>query len=116
MISVKSRFPEVSPMPNQTNPFSQIRIRIKRSNTVIKVAIVCALVLSTVTLATVHSILQQTREQTEALRQQAAELEQENAKLEDKIDDLGSVDSVEDIAKEELGLVDPDTVIIEPEE
>ena len=33
----------------------------------------------------------------------------------DKIDDLGSVDSIKDIAGDELDLVDPDSVIIEPE-
>jgi hypothetical protein len=35
--------------------------------------------------------------------------------MEDKIGQLGSVDSVKDIAGEELDLVDPDSVIIEPE-
>ena len=98
-----------------TPSFRQIRIRLKRSKTVTKAAIVCALVLSTVTLATLHGVLRETREQTEELRQQAAQLEQENAQLDEKIDALGSVDSVKDIAQEQLGLVDPDTVIIEPE-
>lgn len=116
MILVTDPFPEVNPMTQQTGFLSRIRIRILRSSTATKVAIVCAVVLSTVTLAALHGILQQTLEQTEALRQQAAQLEQENAELKDKIDDLGSVDSVEDIAKEELGLVDPDTVIIEPQQ
>lgn len=102
-------------MPNQTPPSRQIRIRVKRSKAITKAAIVCALVLSTVTLATLHSVLLKTREQTEDLRQQAAQLEQENARLDEKIDALGSVDSVKDIAQEQLGLVDPDTVIIEPE-
>ena len=39
-----------------------------------------------------------------------------NQELQDKIDDLGSVQSVQDIAREELGLVDPDTIVIQPEE
>lgn len=102
-------------MPNQTPSFRQIRIRVKRSKTVTKAVIVCALILSTVTLATLHSVLRETQERTEELRQQAAQLEQENAQLDEKIDALGSVDSVKDIAQEQLGLVDPDTVIIEPE-
>lgn len=102
-------------MSNPSYPLRQIRIRFQRSSRLTKVAIVSALVLSTVTLAALHVTLQQMRADAEALRQQAAQLEQENEKLEDKIDDLGSADSVQDIAKEELGLVDPDTVIIEPE-
>ena len=56
------------------------------------------------------------RGQVENLRQEAAAIEQENRELQDKIDNLGSVQSVQDIAREELGLVDPNTVMIQPEE
>ena len=115
MIPVRDPFPEVNPMSNQPDLLSRIHIRFKRSKPITKAALVCAVIAATVTLAALNLLLQDIREQTEALRQQAAQLEQENDKLEDKIDKLGSVDSVEDIAKEELGLVDPDTVIIEPE-
>ena len=41
-------------------------------------------------------------------------LEQENTDLEHKIEILGSVQSVEEIAQEELGMVKPDTIIINP--
>ena len=44
----------------------------------------------------------------------AAALEQENADLQEDIEALGSAQSVQEIAKESLGLVDPDTVIIKP--
>jgi cell division protein FtsB len=46
---------------------------------------------------------------------EAARLEQENAQLEQKIEILGSIQSAEQIAQEELGLVSPDTVLIETE-
>ena len=49
---------------------------------------------------------------TEEKRQQASALEQENAELKEKKAQLGSSDSVRDIAQEELGMVDPDTVIV----
>lgn len=52
------------------------------------------------------------RDLTEEKRQQAAALEQENAELREKKENLGTPDGVQDIAEEELGLVDPDTVII----
>ncbi|MBO5130566.1 MAG: hypothetical protein J6B95_09520 [Oscillospiraceae bacterium] len=52
---------------------------------------------------------------TDKLADQAAALEQSNIDLEEKIGQLGSVQSVMDIAREELGLVNPDTVIFEPE-
>jgi cell division protein FtsB len=53
--------------------------------------------------------------QADALRQYAQELEQEKQLLQDKIDKLGTEDSVGDIAKDELDLVDKDTIIIKPE-
>ena len=44
----------------------------------------------------------------------AAQLEQENDRLQDKIDILGSVDSVEQIAREQLGLEYPSGIIFNP--
>ena len=42
-------------------------------------------------------------------------VERENAQLQEMVDDLGTVSSIRRIAAEELGLVDPDTVIFETE-
>ena len=103
-------------MTQIANWFSRIRLVYKRSSTVLKVMVLCAIVVSVVTLSVLGGFIAEQQARTEALREQAARLEQENQDLEDKIDNLGSVDSVEDIAKEELGLVDPDTVIIDPED
>lgn len=94
---------------------SRIRIVYRRSSKLTKMAICLAIVLSTVTLLVLHSMTLDAQAQTDALKDQAQQLEQENNSLEDKIEDLGSVDSVEQIAKDELGLVNPDTIIIEPE-
>ena len=55
-------------------------------------------------------------QKTEALRTEAAALERSNSELEDKIGNIGSVQSIEEIAEEELGLVDPDTVLITPQQ
>ena len=46
----------------------------------------------------------------------AARQEQENQDWKDTIDNLGSQGSVEDIAKDELGLVDPNTQVITPQQ
>ena len=54
------------------------------------------------------------REETQALTDQAAAAQAENAELTEKVGALGSVQSVKDIAQEELDLVDPDTVVIHP--
>ena len=47
---------------------------------------------------------------------QAAQLEQDVDTLNQQIDVAGSVDGVEQIAQDELGLVTPDTVLIQPGE
>jgi cell division protein FtsB len=66
-------------------------------------------------LLTLGAIIRDTNDNTEALRQQAGQLLPENEKLQDKIDNLGTVDSVKQIATEEGGLVDPGTVFFTPE-
>lgn len=92
-----------------------VRLVYKRSSKLTKVAVCVAIALSTVTLLVLRSATLDAQAQADALKQQAQQLEQENSSLEDKIGSLGSLDSVEQIAKDELGLVNPDTVIIEPE-
>lgn len=66
-----------------------------------------------VALIALHWTRSDIRSQTAAMRSEAAALEAENADLADRIGALGSVGSVEQIAREELELVDPDTVIID---
>ena len=98
-----------------SNPFSKVRLVYKRSKPLTKIVVLCAIVLSMVALLTIRQQLLDAQALKDALNDKASQLEQENGQLEDKIDSLGSVDSVEQIAKDELGLVDPDTVIIQPE-
>ena len=54
-------------------------------------------------------------EQTDALKEEAAAIENANQELVEKTENLGSVQSIQDIARDELGLVDPDTILIDPE-
>ncbi len=103
-------------MAASRNPFRRIKLVYQRSSTMLKCIVLAALLLSSAALLVIGHAVAQTRAETEAQRQQAAALEQENKDLGEAIDDLGSVQSIKDIAGEELGLVDPDTVIIEPEQ
>ena len=95
------------------NPFQNIKVVYRRSKPLTKVVVIAAIVLSMAALITLRWTLNDIQKQTQDMKAEAARLEQENAELEDKIDQLGSVQSVMDIAQEELGLVDPDTVVIE---
>lgn len=87
----------------------------RRSNPFTKTVVATALVLSVIALAALGFAIHDAQNRTQQLKDEAAQLEQDNAQLEDKIDSLGSADSVDQIAKDELGLVDPDTIVVKPE-
>ena len=94
---------------------SRIRLVYRPSSTLLKCVVLAAILLSTLTVITLGAVRHETEKQAEVLRQEAAVLEQENQILRDKISILGTVESVKQIAKDILGLVDPDTVIFETE-
>lgn len=96
--------------------FGRIRLVFQRSSTTLKILLLAALLISTVTLLTLRFALLEEKDRAEDLRQQAIALEQENQKLERRNALLGTVQSVKELANELLGLVDPNTVIFEPVE
>ena len=92
---------------------SRYRLQYRRTSTLNKVVIAAAVVLSSVTLLALRLVQWETEERLTELRQQAAELSQSNNELRQDIAELGTADSIRKIAQEELGLVDPDTIIFE---
>ena len=71
------------------------------------------LLLTAAALGTLSLVEYGMARQTEDLRAQAAQVEYENELLKRYTQELGSVKGVERIAREELGMVSPDTVLIE---
>lgn len=102
-------------MAERSSP-GRIRLVYRRSSTLVKCAVLAALVLSTLALLVLRLAILDAKAQLEQQRNDAAELEQENRELSQAISQLGTVQSVEDLAGRLLGLVDPDTVIFLPEE
>ena len=103
-------------MARITNLFGRIRLKYRRSSTLLKCVVLAAILLSTVALVAIRISILEARAQAEQLRGQAADLEQENAQLEVNIAQLGTVQSVKRIASEELCLVDPDSIFFTPVE
>ena len=101
-------------MSNRKNPFSRIRLVYRRSSPLLKCVVLAAIVLATAALLTIHFSIRQTRQQTDALRAQAARLEQENRELKEYIAQAGTVQSIKRIAMEELDLVDPEAEFFYP--
>ena len=103
-------------MADRKSILQRIRLVYRRSSTALKILVVCMVVFCTVTLIALGVGIHHTKAQTEQMRQQAAKLEQENDALKEDISQLGSIQSVIRIAREILGLEDPDAVIIDPVE
>ena len=102
-------------MAAKRNPLSRIRLVYRRSPTMLKCLLLGMLLVGTLALTVLRFSLLETKQETEDLRNQAAQLEQENLELERSISQLGTVQSVTELAGKLLGLVDSDTVIFQPE-
>ncbi len=91
----------------------KVYIKFKRSSTATKVALCVAVGVSVIAMIVIGAATANEWNKADAWRDQAAQLEQENSELEDKIDNLGSLEGLEDIAQQE-GLEYPGTIIIDP--
>ena len=101
-------------MAEKKNPLKNAKVVVRRSPAALKIALIVLILLSMAALFALRWVHTGILAETENLRDTAAELEEANTDLQQKTEDIGSVQSVKDIANEELGLVDPNTVIISP--
>ena len=101
-------------MDKQNHPFSHIRFVFHRTSPLMKCVVLVLIVACTVALITLRADIQKSQRRQADLQQQAVKLSQENKKLTQDIAKLGTVESVKRIAETELGLVDPDTLILIP--
>ena len=93
-------------------PKEKRKLVLVRSSKAMKILAGLVVLFSIVALVALGWVRSSIQDLTEEKRQQAAALEQENAELAEKKAKLGSTDSIQDIAREVLGLVNPDTVIV----
>ena len=93
----------------------KFRVEWRSSSNLLKIVVAALIVFSMAALLALGWMRSGLRERPQAQKDAAAALEQENRDLQEKIDDVDSVEGVQDIAREELGLVDPDTIVIQPE-
>lgn len=102
-------------MASQKKPFRQIRLVYKRTPASVKIALLAVIVLSTVALLVLRGELLKKQEELEASRRYAQQLEQENEKQQQLINQQGTIDGIDDAANNE-GLVDDDTIFFNPEQ
>ena len=91
-----------------------VKIVVRPSTPLLKIIIIVFILFSMAALLALSFVRSSILSRTEDLRAEAADLVYENQDLKDKMNDLGSVQSVQDIAESELGYVNPDTVLITP--
>lgn len=82
-------------------------MKFKRSGILLKIIVLVLVVFAGIRLLTLRSQIDEAREQTEALREQAGEMTQSNAELEYEIQHSEDQATIENIARTKLGLVKP---------
>ena len=102
-------------MAQKTTPQKTVKVEVRPASNILKIILILLILFSIVALIALRWVHNGILNQIDELKDEASGLEHANAELDRKTEELGSVQSIQDIAKEELGLVDPDTVIIDPE-
>ena len=102
-------------MANKNSPPKQVKVEVRPASNILKILLIVLIIFSIVALAALRWVHSGILSEIDEMKQEASGLEHANSELERKTEELGSVQSIQDIAKEELGLVDPDTILIEPD-
>lgn len=89
------------------NPFRRIRLVYHRSPMFLKVLVLVTILASAAALLTLRVMMLNYQQQSQVLQSQAIALQQENAELTERIAELGTENSIRRIAREQLGLMDP---------
>lgn len=92
-----------------------IKLRLRPSPRSTKIMLIVAILFAMTALIALRIQINKLENREADLRDKAAALEQDNKDLQENIGILGSVQSIIQIARDELGLVDPDTVVLGPE-
>ena len=102
-------------MAQKSTPQKTVKVEIRPASNILKIILILLILFSIVALVALRWVHNGILDQIDELKDEASGLEYANAELDQKTEELGSVQSIQDIAKEELGLVDPDTILIDPE-
>ena len=103
-------------MAKQFNTPGQAKVVFRKSGSVLKIVAAVTMVACLVTALTLGIAIFTVQQRIDSLRQRAAELQADNALLQQYIDELDSVQGIERIAFDILGLINPDTIIIDPQD
>ena len=100
-------------MAQKNTPPKNVKVEVRPASNILKIILILLILFSIVALIALRWVHNGILTQIDELKDEASGLEYANEVLEQKTEELGSVQSIQDIAKEELGLVDPDTILID---
>lgn len=101
-------------MEEKKHPLKNVKVVVRPSPPALKIMLIVLIVLSMGALGALRLVHNGILEETQKLKDEAAAVEHANEQLTERLKDPASVQNVQQIAKEELGLVEPDAVIIDP--
>ena len=100
-------------MAKKSTKSKYVKVEVRPASHILKVILILLILFSIVALVALRWVHNGILTQIDELKDEASGLEYANEVLDQKTEDLGSIQSIQDIAKEELGLVDPDTILID---
>lgn len=102
-------------MPERTITLGKVQIIWRHSSLLLKTLVIVLIVFSMAAMAALGWVRLSIQNQTGQMLAEAAALEEKNKELNQRIQSIDAVDTIQSIAEEELGMVTPDTVLIRPE-
>lgn len=93
----------------------KIQLEFGKASPLVKTVISSAIALSAAALVSLRLAQWDAEKSTAELLERASVLQEENARLQELMDDMETVSGIRRIAAQELGLVDPNTVIFDSE-
>ena len=96
------------------NPFRGVKVEYTSSHPLTKVVVIALILVCMAALITQRWSGNQLKDEIGDLRGEAAQLDSDNDKLGELVDDPDSVEGLEQVAEESLGYVEPDTIVIDP--
>ena len=100
-------------MAKKSTQSKYVKVEVRPASHILKIILILLILFSIVALVALRWVHNGILTQIDELKDEASGLEYANEVLDQKTEELGSVQSIQDIAKEELGLVDPDTILID---
>ena len=102
-------------MAQKNTPPKNVKVEVRPASNILKIILTVLILFSIVALIALRWVHNGILAQIDTLKEEASDLEHANEELDQKTQELGSVQSIEDIAKDKLGLVYEGEIVFKDE-